>query len=181
MTEIAAIQTIIENAGDIHEVEQVHEPVIETERADTDGPDMEASSQEKAQEPQRSVIAPSFRVKEGWEEEAVCKKLDQSIFYNDKNEEALRAKYFCGTCAVANECLINAFRTEGRDKFGVRGGLTHKERGVVLRKREAQGAVAAAKHIDTIRLDARRKALRLIRAGLLDINIPSIDEARKIS
>jgi len=68
-----------------------------------------------------------------WGKQAACRGLDPAIFYPVSDEEAGPAKAVCGKCAVQEACLEHALMLRERD--GVWGGATEKERWRILRKR----------------------------------------------
>ena len=62
-----------------------------------------------------------------------CRGLDASIFYPDDDDEAEVAKQVCQECGVRNACL--EFALARREKVGVWGGATERERRRILRQR----------------------------------------------
>jgi WhiB family transcriptional regulator, redox-sensing transcriptional regulator len=68
-----------------------------------------------------------------WRRHSACRGLDASIFYPATDEEAHEAKVVCGVCSVQQTCL--EFALQGREKEGVWGGATEKERRRILRQR----------------------------------------------
>lgn len=62
-----------------------------------------------------------------------CRGLDASIFYPDTDEEADVAKQVCAECGVRAACLEYALSR--REKVGVWGGATERERRRILRQR----------------------------------------------
>lgn len=62
-----------------------------------------------------------------------CRGLDASIFYPDTDEEADVAKAVCAECGVRAACLDYALAR--REKVGVWGGATERERRRLLRQR----------------------------------------------
>ena len=68
-----------------------------------------------------------------WRQHAACRGLDPEIFYPASDEEALAAKAVCAQCAVASTCLEYALGSRERD--GVWGGATEKERRRIIRQR----------------------------------------------
>lgn len=69
-----------------------------------------------------------------WMDQAACLGADPEIFHPQAWSRAEPAKRICRACPVKAECLDEALRTDSR--FGVRGGLTERER-AKLRKRTA--------------------------------------------
>jgi WhiB family redox-sensing transcriptional regulator len=68
-----------------------------------------------------------------WRQHAACRGLDPEIFYPTSDEEAAAAKAVCAQCAVATTCLEYALGSRERD--GVWGGATEKERRRIIRQR----------------------------------------------
>jgi WhiB family transcriptional regulator, redox-sensing transcriptional regulator len=72
-------------------------------------------------------------IAELWNQQAACRGLDPEIFYPVSEEEAEHAKAVCGQCAVQQACLEHALGSRERD--GVWGGATEKERRRIIRQR----------------------------------------------
>jgi WhiB family transcriptional regulator, redox-sensing transcriptional regulator len=68
-----------------------------------------------------------------WRQHAACRGLDPEIFYPNTDEEAVSAKSVCGQCVVRETCLEHALGSRERD--GVWGGATEKERRRIIRQR----------------------------------------------
>jgi WhiB family redox-sensing transcriptional regulator len=70
-----------------------------------------------------------------WRQQARCRGVDPEVFYpvSDDDEDAEEAKSICALCPVREACLEFALTT--REKNGVWGGLTERERRRVLRRR----------------------------------------------
>lgn len=68
-----------------------------------------------------------------WRQLAACRGVEPEIFYPVSDEEAEVAKAVCGQCSVRQPCLEYALATRERD--GVWGGNTEKERRRILRQR----------------------------------------------
>lgn len=62
-----------------------------------------------------------------------CRGLDAGIFYPETDEEADVAKLVCAECGVRQACLD--FALARREKVGVWGGATERERRRILRQR----------------------------------------------
>lgn len=62
-----------------------------------------------------------------------CRGLDPSIFYPDDDDEAEIAKDVCAECGVRAACLEHALSR--REKVGVWGGHTERERRRIIRQR----------------------------------------------
>jgi WhiB family transcriptional regulator, redox-sensing transcriptional regulator len=69
-----------------------------------------------------------------WRERGRCKGVEPSVFYPEDDEDpAEEAKHVCATCAVREACLEYALA--GREKIGVWGGYTARERRRLVRQR----------------------------------------------
>ncbi|HVC25407.1 MAG TPA: WhiB family transcriptional regulator [Acidimicrobiales bacterium] len=68
-----------------------------------------------------------------WRQRAACRGLDPDIFYPVSDEDAEEAKAICASCPVHQLCLEHALVHRERD--GVWGGLTERERRRALRQR----------------------------------------------
>jgi WhiB family redox-sensing transcriptional regulator len=76
-------------------------------------------------------------IAEIWNQQAACRGLDPEIFYPTSEDEAETAKSVCGQCAVRPACLEHALGLRERD--GVWGGATEKERRRIIRQRRRSG------------------------------------------
>ena len=74
-------------------------------------------------------------MKHPWRAKAACRGLEPSIFYPDPDveEDALPAKAVCAVCAVRESCLEYALGY--REKEGIWGGATERERRRIIRQR----------------------------------------------
>ncbi len=61
-----------------------------------------------------------------WQDRALCAETDPEIFFPEKGESTSPAKRVCRACEVRLECL--KFALENRERFGVYGGLSERER-----------------------------------------------------
>ena len=77
-----------------------------------------------------------------WAGRAACSGLDPSVFYPPSDEEADEAKAICAECPVQEECLEHAIAH--REKNGVWGGATERERLRIIRRRRRLRAQAAS-------------------------------------
>lgn len=69
-----------------------------------------------------------------WRRNAACRGLDPEIFFPAIEEaDVADAKAVCGSCMVQQPCLEWALQV--REKEGVWGGATEKERRRILRQR----------------------------------------------
>ncbi len=70
-----------------------------------------------------------------WHTKAACQGLDAQIFYpaTDDDADAREAKAICGQCTVREACLESAL--DRREKDGIWGGATERERRRMIRQR----------------------------------------------
>jgi WhiB family transcriptional regulator, redox-sensing transcriptional regulator len=68
-----------------------------------------------------------------WRGLGACRGLDPGVFYPETDEEAEVAKAVCGECDVRLTCLEHALAH--REKQGVWGGATERERRRIIRQR----------------------------------------------
>ena len=67
-----------------------------------------------------------------WVVFAACREADPDFFFPSNKEEEDRALALCATCPVRIDCLEYAL--EARERFGIWGGLTEKQRKRWLRR-----------------------------------------------
>ena len=84
-------------------------------------------------------------MKQPWRAKAACNGLDPTIFYphSDEDEDATDAKSVCAVCSVQNECLEHALGF--REKEGILGGATERERRRIIRQRRRAAYAAAGR------------------------------------
>ncbi|MEI8050999.1 MAG: WhiB family transcriptional regulator [Actinomycetes bacterium] len=70
-----------------------------------------------------------------WRKRAACTGIDSDIFYPASEDEvdAQEAKAICAVCPVSTACLEYALAS--REREGVWGGTTERERRRILRQR----------------------------------------------
>jgi WhiB family redox-sensing transcriptional regulator len=69
-----------------------------------------------------------------WTQRGRCNGADPAVFYpEDDDDPAEDAKRICASCPVREPCLEHAIAT--REKLGVWGGYTAKERRRLVRQR----------------------------------------------
>lgn len=68
-----------------------------------------------------------------WRSLGACRGLDPTIFYPDDDDDAQDAKEVCASCDVRVACLEHALSQ--REKVGVWGGATERERRRIQRQR----------------------------------------------
>ena len=74
---------------------------------------------------------------EACQRDAACAGMDSNIFFAEKGQRLDEAKAVCADCPVKRECLECAIRN--RERVGVWGGLTPKQRRSVIKMRKALG------------------------------------------
>lgn len=72
-------------------------------------------------------------MKQTWRQHAACKGIDPDVFYPHEDEDAEAAKEVCEVCPVRQACLEHALVARERD--GVWGGATERERRRIIRQR----------------------------------------------
>lgn len=68
-----------------------------------------------------------------WRKLGACRGLEAAIFYPDEDDDAEEAKAVCEMCSVRVACLEHALMS--REKVGVWGGATERERRRIIRQR----------------------------------------------
>lgn len=81
-----------------------------------------------------------------WRKEAMCRGEDPELFYTESNGSLgaihnQEAKNVCARCPVWQACLREAFQMN--DFYGVRGGMTGREREAVARQANTARKAAA--------------------------------------
>lgn len=71
-----------------------------------------------------------------WRKHALCRGLDNNIFFPERGHSMLRAYAVCRGCPVRYECLEWAIETG--DKWGIRGGFTPEERTKIRKRVEGE-------------------------------------------
>lgn len=63
-----------------------------------------------------------------WRDQAACRGADTELFYPTEADDVTTAKAVahCQVCPVADACLTDALATG--DRYGIRGGLTERQR-----------------------------------------------------
>lgn len=80
-----------------------------------------------------SAPTPERAYTDDWREGAVCAQTDPEAYFPIKGGSARPAKQVCAVCPVTTECLEDALATD--ERYGVRGGLSARERRPLLRQR----------------------------------------------
>ena len=70
---------------------------------------------------------------QSWRDKGACRGIDPDVFYPVADEDAEEAKSICAVCSVRQACLEHALAS--REKEGVWGGATERERRRIIRQR----------------------------------------------
>jgi WhiB family redox-sensing transcriptional regulator len=82
----------------------------------------------------RSMMTiPGLTVSGSWRQQARCRGVDPEIFHPGEDDDPTAAQEICALCPVREACLEHALAV--REKHGVWGGLTERERRRVIRQR----------------------------------------------
>jgi WhiB family transcriptional regulator, redox-sensing transcriptional regulator len=73
-----------------------------------------------------------------WMDDALCTQSDPEAWFPGKGESPRLAKLVCSGCPVRSECL--SYALAHRERFGVWGGLTERERRPMLTARSHPAA-----------------------------------------
>jgi len=68
-----------------------------------------------------------------WRDSANCLGANSDLFFPEWGESGSEAKKICSECMVIGECLDDAVTMV--ERFGIRGGMTERERRRVRRER----------------------------------------------
>ena len=71
-----------------------------------------------------------------WYSDAECQKHDQDLFFPERGSSTVKAKAICNSCPVINECL--EFAVERKERFGIWGGKSERERRAIRKERRLQ-------------------------------------------
>ena len=73
-----------------------------------------------------------------WHRSAACRGLSAGLFYPVDDDAVAAAKAVCASCRVAEDCLEYAIAV--REKEGLWGGATERERRSIIRRRRRAAA-----------------------------------------
>lgn len=90
---------------------------------------MPASDRSPAEGIQPHVLIPA-----PWMDNAACAGADPDLFFVDVGMAADEAKAICVECPVRTDCLD--FALTGRERFGIWGGMSSRQRRVEARRRK---------------------------------------------
>lgn len=71
-----------------------------------------------------------------WMQDGRCAEVDPELWFPEKGGSARPAKNICAGCEVATLCLQYAL--DNRERHGIWGGKTERERALMLRRRTRQ-------------------------------------------
>lgn len=71
-----------------------------------------------------------------WQERSACRDAEADLFFSTEDEDQKRAREYCVTCPVQQECLRHAI--ENREMYGIWGGMFEGERRAIIRDRRRQ-------------------------------------------
>ena len=77
-----------------------------------------------------------------WQQDSLCRGVEPEVFFPVSEDDAWRAKEICAMCSVQQQCLVNSL--QNRERYGVWGGVTEKERQEMFRRGTAQRVIATA-------------------------------------
>ena len=85
-----------------------------------------------------------------WWDRAACRDMPRGLFFPQTRHGTCEAKAICATCPVTAPCLADQLGYErgapvGASLYGVYGGLSANERGVILAAERKQARETAAK------------------------------------
>ena len=70
-----------------------------------------------------------------WEDDAACMSVDPDLWFTEKGGATRQAKRICKTCEIRPVCLEYAL--EHKERYGVWGGKSERERRAILKRRAA--------------------------------------------
>jgi WhiB family redox-sensing transcriptional regulator len=77
-----------------------------------------------------------------WQEDGACRGSEPDVFFPVSDDDAWGAKQICRRCVVQTPCLVYAL--QNRERYGVWGGTTEKERAEMFRRGIARRVLAEA-------------------------------------
>lgn len=77
-----------------------------------------------------------------WQEDSACRGVDPEVFFPISDDDAWRAKEICAICEVRADCMV--FSLQNRERYGVWGGVTERERADMFRRGVAHRVLADA-------------------------------------
>lgn len=77
-----------------------------------------------------------------WQQHGLCRGVEPEVFFPVAEEDAWRAKEICTMCNVRESCLV--YSLQNKERYGVWGGVTEKERMDMFRRGTAVRVLAKA-------------------------------------
>jgi WhiB family redox-sensing transcriptional regulator len=71
-----------------------------------------------------------------WYKYGECQNHDQDLFFPERGSSTVKAKAICNACPVQKECLD--FAVERKERFGIWGGKSERERRAIRREQRLQ-------------------------------------------
>ena len=101
------------------------------ESSPLDLPDLNAVEPDPFDEVFDALTAP-INEERPWMVFGACREEDSDIFFPTTKDQTRRALAICAICPVQEDCLDYAL--EARERFGIWGGTTEKQRRKMLRR-----------------------------------------------
>ncbi|HXN61398.1 MAG TPA: WhiB family transcriptional regulator [Acidimicrobiales bacterium] len=83
-------------------------------------------------------VAVLFAPRPDWYDDALCHGLDAELFHPGRGDPVQQVKAVCSECPVREQCLDYALET--RQKFGIWGGKSERERRDIRHRRKLAAA-----------------------------------------
>lgn len=96
-------------------------------RFDTGEPEREARLREMKQRLSSNLLTYALP----WMDEAACASVDPELWFPEKGSSTKEAKAICATCPVLSSC--RAYGLERKERFGVLGGLSERDRRKIIK------------------------------------------------
>lgn len=78
-----------------------------------------------------------------WTLAAACRQYDPELWFSDNAEDQAAAKSVCARCPVMQNCGDDALATDDTTAYGIRAGLTGRQRTEARRSRLRERLAAA--------------------------------------
>lgn len=77
---------------------------------------------------------------ESWRDRSNCLGVDPGLFFPERGASTEQAKAVCAGCVVRSDCL--EFAMANKERFGIWGGMSERERRRIRRLRALERATA---------------------------------------
>lgn len=84
-----------------------------------------------------------------WHRRAACRGANPNLFFVERNENATEARHICGTCPVAQQCLLENLH----EREGIWGGTNGRQRQAIRRKMEMDPLFVPQAGVSVPRID----------------------------